>query len=185
LTQEPSKLTVFRPFFIGTNLPYSVKRTEVVAIPIQVFNYQNEAQEVEVILYNENEEFEFAEVDADQALVSNTETEKFKYVTVEAQSAATVSFLIRPLKAGQITIKVVATADSAGDGLEKQLIVEPEGVTQFMNKAILIDLTKNRNFQSTISIAVPSNAVPDSTKIEASAIGDVLGPTFDNLGNLL
>ena len=43
------------------NLPYSVIRGEIVAIPIVVFNYMNKDLTVEVVLEN-NGEFEFAEV---------------------------------------------------------------------------------------------------------------------------
>lgn len=40
------KLTVFRPFFIKTNLPYSVKRGEKLALQILVFNYMPVEQTV-------------------------------------------------------------------------------------------------------------------------------------------
>lgn len=43
------------------NLPYSVIRGEIVAIPIVIFNYMNKDLNVEVVLEN-NGDFEFAEV---------------------------------------------------------------------------------------------------------------------------
>lgn len=43
------------------NLPYSVIRGEIVAIPIVVFNYINKDLTVEVVLENDGD-FEFAEV---------------------------------------------------------------------------------------------------------------------------
>ena len=55
------QLTVFKPFFISMNLPYSVIRGEIVAIPIVVFNYMSKDLSVEVVLEN-NGDFEFAEV---------------------------------------------------------------------------------------------------------------------------
>lgn len=61
LTQRPSKLKVFQPFFVSTNLPYSVKRGEVVSIPIVVFNYLDKDQNAEVTLHNNEQEFVFAE----------------------------------------------------------------------------------------------------------------------------
>jgi len=57
------QLRVFRPFFLSLDLPYSVIRGEIVAIPIVVFNYMNKDLEVDVTLENEQlENFEFAEV---------------------------------------------------------------------------------------------------------------------------
>lgn len=190
LTRQPSKFNVFQPFFVSTSLPYSIKRGEVVSIPIVVFNYLDGSdQRAEVTLFNSDGEFEFAEADEDENIIQRrkraVETQRKKSVTVKSQSGASVSFMIRPLKVGHITIKVVANSAVAGDGIERQLIVEPEGVTQYMNKAVFIDLRSNPEFKTNISISIPPNAVPDSTRIEASAIGDILGPSIDNLDKLM
>lgn len=57
---------MFRPFFVSLDLPYSVIRDEIVAIPIVVFNYMNKDVEADVTLENEQlENFEFAEVSND------------------------------------------------------------------------------------------------------------------------
>ena len=188
LTRQPSKFNVFQPFFVSTNLPYSIKRGEVVSIPIVVFNYMEGDTRAEVTLFNEDGEFEFAEADEEENKVRRkraTETQRKKNVVVKSQSGSSTSFMIRPLKVGHITIKIVANSPVAGDGVERQLIVEPEGVTQYMNKAVFIDLRNNPEFKSNISISIPSNAVPDSTKIEASAVGDILGPSIENLDKLM
>jgi CD109 antigen len=143
----------------------------------------------DVTLFNSEGEFEFAEVNEDENQVRRrrraADAQRKKSVTVKAQSGSSVSFMIRPLKVGHITIKVVASSAVAGDGVERQLIVEPEGVTRYMNKAVFIDLRNNPEFKTNISITIPPNAVPDSTKIEASAIGDILGPSIENLDKLM
>ncbi|CRK99836.1 CLUMA_CG013142, isoform B [Clunio marinus] len=189
LTKQPSKFNVFQPFFVSTNLPYSIKRGEVVAIPIVVFNYMEGDQRAEVTFFNEEKEFEFAEVNDDENQVKRRkraiETQRKKNINVKSQSGTSLSFMIRPLKVGHITIKVTANSAVAGDGVERQLIVEPEGVTQYKNEAVFIDLRNNPEFKTNISITIPPNAVPDSTRIEASAIGDILGPSIDNLDKLI
>lgn len=172
-------------FFVAASLPYSIKRGEVVTLTFQVYNYLADAQDAEVTLFNTNGEFEFAEVIEDQELSCTVDVERVKTVTVDSQSGVTVSFMIRPIKVGTINIKITATTPVAGDGLEKPLIVEPEGVTQYMNKAILIDLTKTTTFKSSVTIEVPANAVENSTRVEASAVGDILGPTLENLDRLM
>jgi CD109 antigen len=189
LTKQSLKLNVFQPFFVTTNLPYSIKRGEVVSIPVLVFNYMDGDQEAEVTLFNSDGEFEFTEVNEEENQVNrprrSIELQRKRTVLVKAQSGVTVSFMIRPLKVGHITIKVTGATNVAGDGIERQLIVEPEGVTQYMNKAVLVDLRINPQFKTNISIEIPKNAVPDSTKIEASAIGDILGPSIENLDKLM
>lgn len=170
-------------------MPYSIKRGEVVSIPITIFNYLDSDQEAEVTFFNEEKEFEFAEVNESENKVRRRkraiESQRKKSVVVKSQTGVSVPFMIRPLKVGHIKIKVVASSTVAGDGVERQLIVEPEGVTQYMNKAIFIDLRNSPELQTNITIAIPPNAVPDSTKIEASAIGDILGPSIENLDKLM
>ena len=188
LTNQPSKLTVFQPFFVTTNLPYSIKRSEVVSIPVLVFNYMEDDQTAEVTLFNSEGEFEFVEINEKANKVRKTrslDTQRTKRILVKSQSGVTVPFMIRPLNVGHITIKVTGTTSMAGDGLERQLIVEPEGVTQYENKAVFIDLRNSSEFKTKFDITIPANAVPDSTKIEASAIGDILGPSIENLDKLM
>lgn len=182
LTQQQTKLTVFRPFFVTTNLPYSIKRGEVTTLSILVFNYMDQDQDAEITLFNSDGEFEFV-------MISENETAKDemrkKTIKVPSQSGVTVSFIIRAVKVGSITIKATGTTPVAGDGLEKQLIVEPEGVTQYFNQAVLIDLTKKNEFKTKTQFTIPANAVSDSTKVECSAVGDLLGPTLENIDNLM
>ena len=69
----------------------------------------------------------------------------------------------------------------------QKLLVKPEGQTQYFNKAILVDLKDpNKNqIKRNISIPIPNNAVPESQKISVSGIGDIMGPTVNNLDDLL
>jgi CD109 antigen len=189
LTKQPTKFNVFQPFFVTTNLPYSIKRGEVVSIPFVVFNYMDQDQETEVTFFNSDQEFEFTEINEDENQIKKSkrslDSQRKKSVFVKSQTGVSMSFMIRPLKVGHITIKVVATSALAGDGVERQLIVEPEGVTQFMNKAVFIDLKNSPEYTTDFSISIPADAVPDSTRIEASAVGDILGPSLENLESLM
>ncbi|CAH1734421.1 unnamed protein product [Chironomus riparius] len=189
ITDSASKLRVFQPFIVDTNLPYSIKRGEVVSVPIIIFNYLDSDQTTTVTMFNADAEFEFINPDEEENAVKKqkltTETERKQEIVLKSDEGATVSFMIRPLKVGQITIKVVAESQMAGDGIEKKLKVEPEGVTQYMNEAVLIDLRSEKEFKRTIEILVPPEAVKDSTRVEVSAIGDILGPSIDNLDKLI
>lgn len=189
LTSEASKLNVFQPFFVSTNLPYSIKRGEVVAIPMIVFNYMESDQEVEVTLFNTDKEFEFVEVNEEKNSVRrrrrSIDAQRKKKIFVKSNEGTTASFMIRPFKIGHITIRITAQSAVAGDGVEQKLLVEPEGVTQFMNEAVLIDLQETTEYKKTIDIVIPENAVQDSTRIEAAVVGDILGPSIENLDNLM
>uniref|UniRef100_A0A1Q3FP24 CD109 antigen n=1 Tax=Culex tarsalis TaxID=7177 RepID=A0A1Q3FP24_CULTA len=185
LTQQPRKLNVFLPFFVSTNLPYSVKRGEIVSIPVVIFNYMESGQTAEVTFDNSEYEFEFADVENEIHENTKSETSRKKTVEVASNSGRTVSFMIRPTKLGHITIKVTATTALAGDGVERQLLVEPEGLPQYVNKAAFVDLRSTPEVMKNFTVEVPKNAVPDSTRVEVSVIGDVLGSTVQNLDSLI
>lgn len=190
LTQQPSVFKVFMPFFVTTNLPYSIKRGEIVAIPISIFNYLQRDLLVEITLFNQDREFEFIELNEKESRLrrkgeASPDSAKTKHVNVISNDGASVSFMIRPFKVGYCTIKVIATSAVAGDGFERQLLVEPEGITKYVNEAFLIDHDENYELEKEINLIIPPNAIPESIKIQAAATGDIVGPTIENLDKLM
>ncbi|XP_065299747.1 CD109 antigen-like isoform X1 [Dermacentor albipictus] len=186
IAPSQAKVTVFRPFFVTASLPYSVLRGESVAIQCVVFNYNSKPVEAEVTLENRRGEFIFSSLSND-VTGEEGKDRRSKKVTVPARDGVPVSFLITPLKLGYIDIRVSATSSLAGDAILKKLLVKPEGSKQHFNKAILID-RRNPSAPPTVSnitIPVPKNAVPGSERISISAIGDLLGPSVNNLDQLL
>lgn len=65
LTRQPKHLRVFKPFFVSLDLPYSVKRGEVLSVPIVVFNYMDSSTNAEVTLHNVEQDFEYVEMTND------------------------------------------------------------------------------------------------------------------------
>jgi len=188
LTKQPTNLNVFQPFFVSMNLPYSIKRGEIVSIPISVFNYLENDLTVAVTLYNEDSEFEFIDAKkSDNTLRQKRAIENLrtKNIVVLSQQSNSILFIIRPLKVGLIKIKVIANSPVAGDGVERYLIVKPEGVTKYTNKAIFIDLTSSEKLETNFNIEMPLDVVSDSIRIEASATGDILGPSIENIDKLM
>jgi CD109 antigen len=59
LNENPTSLRVYRPFFISTTLPYSVRRGEQLTLSIQIFNYLTSDQDVSVTMSNDAQQFEF------------------------------------------------------------------------------------------------------------------------------
>lgn len=182
VARSPSKVTVFRPFFISLNLPYSIIRGEAVAIQIVVFNYMQKDVEAVVVLKNSGQ-FDFVTFESDANEISLPQ--KSKRVMVKSSDGALVSFMIQPKILGYVDIEVSAQASNAGDRVLKKLLVKPEGVTLNFNKAILVDLRKNPTFNRNVKVDIPQYAVPGSQRVEVTAIGDILGPAINNLDSLL
>lgn len=82
--------------------------------------------------------------------------------------------MVKPKKVGPVNIKVTARSSRAGDGVERILQVEPEGVTQYENLAMIVDLRDRTQFDGNFTFEIPKNAVSDSTRIEISAVGTCL-----------
>lgn len=102
-----------------------------------------------------------------------------KRLNVNSNDGKAVSFMIRPKKIGSITIKVTATSPVAGDSVERLLLVEPEGVTQYKNVANFVDLSDKSEFEKMVEINVPKTAVPDSTKVTVSVVGKLTKKHID------
>lgn len=182
-----------------------MKRGEIISIPVGVFNYLDDDFDVEVTLHNTDQELEFVqmanEVDAPSRLqwincfcrlslilqYFSLEIELYrrKTIHVNANDGAGLSFMVKPKRVGPLTIKVSARTPRAGDGVERVLQVEPEGATQYENLAMLIDLRDKTQFDGNFTFEIPKNAVPDSTKIQVSAVGDILGGSIKNFEKLI
>nr|XP_018897644.1 PREDICTED: CD109 antigen-like isoform X2 [Bemisia tabaci] len=184
LLSVPKKLTVFKQFFVSLDLPYSVIRGEVLAIPVVVFNYLNKDLSVDVTLENVGQ-FEFADHSNEVDEPQKVELYRRKKVAVKANSGSNTVFLIKAKDLGYISIKVTATSALAGDAVERKLLVKAEGVTQYKNKAIFVDLRRNSSFNTNVTLDIPPNFIPGSDFVEVSAVGDLLGPSLPNLANLI
>lgn len=115
----------------------------------------------------------------------DTDASRTKPVAVKSNDGAGVTFMIRPLKVGQLTVKVTAVSPMAGDGIERILPVTPEGSPYYENRAVFVDLRDKSSLERSLKIDVPDHAVPGSLTAEISAIGDVMGATVRNIHNLI
>ncbi|XP_015122489.1 CD109 antigen isoform X1 [Diachasma alloeum] len=185
LIEAPRKLKVFKPFFVSVDLPYSVMRGEIVAIPIVVFNYMDRDITADVTIEHSGQ-FEFAEV-SNEVHDNGPKLELYrtKRVDVKANSGAGVSFMVIPRELGYIPLKATATSKIAGDSVEHKLLVKAEGETQYRNRAVFLDLRTVSSLSTNITVDIPKNIVPGSEHIEISAVGDILGPSIPNLESLI
>ncbi|KAI8125143.1 CD109 antigen [Lucilia cuprina] len=184
MVTNPTNIEVFQPFFVSTNLPYSVKRGEVLSIPVIIFNYMDKALDAEVTMENTDDEYDFTEVSNEIEELVLEDKQRVKMVTVPSNSGKSLSFMIRPNKVGEITLKIKAITALAGDAMHQKLKVEPEGVTQYENQAIFITPSKEP-IKETLEAAIPKEAVLDSEYLEFSVVGDILGPTIKNIDKLV
>jgi len=144
---------------------------------------------IDVTLFNELGEFVFTKPSQSNADDPETEQEQqTKQILVAADEVASLTFLIRPEQVGHIRLQLTAktTDGTAGDKVEELLLVKAEGQIQYFNKAVMVLLNEtNPSFLESVDIQIPSDVVPGSRLITVKAIGDILGTSIQNLGNLL
>ncbi|XP_013104382.2 CD109 antigen [Stomoxys calcitrans] len=182
MTENATNILVSQPFFVSLNLPYAVKRGEIVNIPVVVFNYMATQVEAEITMENVDDEYDFVGTDG------NVLTDKVmsQQVTVPTNIGNVVSFTIFPKRVGYITLKVKAVTPLAGDIVHQKLKVEPEGVTQYKNEALFVNIPANGEpLKHTFKAEIPADAVVDSEFIEFTAVSDLLGPTIENIDRLV
>ncbi|KAH8358295.1 hypothetical protein KR084_011835 [Drosophila pseudotakahashii] len=190
MTKNPSRIRVFRPFFISTNLPYSVKRGEIIAIPVVVFNYMDTQVEASVWLDNSDQEYDFSEVITAKQAGDVQQTRRSKRLTIPARNGRSLSFMIRPKKVGLSTLKITARCPWAQDTIHETLRVEADGVTKYVNKAILIRASRRHSrslgeWEQSIVLTPPPDVVPDSEYSEISVGGDIQAPNLEHLDVLV
>ncbi|XP_073822275.1 thioester-containing protein 1 allele S3-like [Musca autumnalis] len=181
----PTDITTIQPFFISLNLPYSVKRGEIISISILVHNYHEEEVEAEISLFNDAGEFNFMDSTIIQANRGSQEQKRMKSLKVPPNSIGSVAFLINPKQVGDVSLRVSATNTMSQDGVIRKLRVEPEGMIKRHNKPLYINVQRGDKTRATFHIEIPPDVVPQSEFISLSVSGNHLAPTLKNLNGLV
>ncbi|CAH1779861.1 unnamed protein product, partial [Owenia fusiformis] len=171
-----AKLTVFQPFFISLTLPYSVVRGEEFGLIITVFNYMDDDMEVTLTL-KKSLDFKVKHGnDIDSMEPVNKEV--VEKIMIPANSGKSQTIWIVTEELGNVKIEVMAQSTAAADAVERTLLVEPEGVTKYINKMVFHDLSAGA-YSETYDLSVPTTAINGSKRGEICVVGDIMGPALD------
>lgn len=186
VTDQPSNVTVFRPFFLVADLPFSVIRTEIVTIQVLIFNYLEVTLNPVIVTLNKTGNASEFDIMAPSAGSRPLSVQSFQAnATVRPGDVQAVTFRIRPTTVGVIDLNFKAVSPYAGDAIVASLRVRAEGSPQYFAVSEFIDLRNTSRFNGNMSISIPNNAVPGSQYIEFSVIGDLMAPVIANLRNLI
>uniref|UniRef100_A0A8C1EJF4 CD109 molecule n=1 Tax=Cyprinus carpio carpio TaxID=630221 RepID=A0A8C1EJF4_CYPCA len=176
----PAELTVFRDFFVSLNLPAFLIRGELLLLEVNLFNYMDVDLEVMVVVA-ESWMFEFVSPDNGGFSLDNV-----RKASVLSNNITTLLFPIRATALGEIPISVKATSVYSSDWVYKTILVKPEGLEQSFTQTLFLEFQLNqKTLTRTMSFSFPPNVVPDSQRASISAVGDILGPSIDNLDSLV
>ncbi|AKB86242.1 alpha-2-macroglobulin family protein [Methanococcoides methylutens] len=159
-------LTVFQEFFIDPDLPYAVIRGEEFPVQVQVYNYLDKPQEVQLTLSGADW---FDLVGEDVVMVS-----------VDANSVTHASFTIRPTEVGVQEVELTGQTTEKADAVRKTVIVEAEGVTrEIVDNGIL------KEGSVELDTTLPEGIVPDSEKVLVSFTPSIVAQTITGVDDLL
>ncbi|KAL7028444.1 hypothetical protein ACKWTF_005838 [Chironomus riparius] len=183
LSDNIPEVSIFLPFFLSIELPYSVKRNEVLIQDILIFNYLPRRQTVEVKI-TKNDGFEAVELenygwkDVKGFYVKSIKTYVNKNIKLQ--------FALKSDIIGFIPFEVTAKGPLAGDGIKKQLRIIPEGISRSITSSVFIALdSKNPEEKATLTCTFPKSAYMDTTSVSATVAGDVFGKALINLDKLI
>eukprot|EP00079_Xenopus_tropicalis_P028439 XP_012823393.1 PREDICTED: complement component 4A (Rodgers blood group) isoform X1 [Xenopus tropicalis] len=150
---EPLKVKVFKDFHIYLRVPYSVKRFEQMELRPILYNYND--KDLEVKVYMEQTE--------DICSPGSGESKPhIKQVTVAANSALPVPFVVVPIGKSNPVVSVVALATSlVSDAVKKSMKIVKEGASVLEEKSYIIDPTDITRQSIDFEEELPSNIIPD------------------------
>ena len=161
------QLTVFQPFFLTVDLPYSAIRGEEFPVKVSIYNYLDTEQTVQVEL-EQADWFEMLSTSVQQ-------------ITIAPNDIGGVQFNIRLTKLGVNQLKVTARSGQAADAMIKDMIVVAEGVSREM----VDNLVASAGNSYQVDTSIPDGVIEGSGRAYIAITGSYLAQTIDGLDQLL
>jgi hypothetical protein len=156
---------VFQDFFVDIDLPVSLTQGDQISIPVGVFNYLPEAQEVRLVVKPEPW-FELLG-EGEQTL------------TIASNDVEVVYFPIRVLKFGRRGFQVTAWGETMSDAIRREVNVVPNG------KEIRLTESDWLRESRELEVEVPPEAVPETPHIEVKIYPGVMAQVVEGLEKIL
>ncbi|MCP4548029.1 MAG: hypothetical protein GY835_16310 [bacterium] len=158
---------VFQDFFVDVDLPVSLTQGDEISIPVGVFNYLPDAQEVRLVVEPESW-FELLDPDlAEQTL------------TIGSNDIEVVYFPIHVLKFGRRGFQVTAWGEHKSDAIRREVNVVPDGKEFRFSESDW--LRGDEEFDA----GIPPEAVPDTGYVEVKIYPGVMSQVVEGLQKIL
>jgi hypothetical protein len=156
---------VFQDFFVDIDLPVSLTQSDEISIPVGVFNYLPEAQQVRLVV-EPNDWFE---------LMGSGEQE----LTIASNDIEVVYFPIRVLEFGWQGFQVTAWGEKMSDAIRREVNVVPNGKAIHHTESDWLRESKR------VPIEVPAAAVPGATSVEVKIYPGAMAQAVEGLEKIL
>jgi len=158
-------LKVFQDFFVEPDLPRFLTVGDEVAVPVSIFNYLDEAQEINLEVAQAGW-FEFVE----------TPTLRF---TVAPNEVMAAYLPIRVTTFGAHEFQVTATGSAMSDAVVRAVEVLPDG------KAMAVATSGKLTTTQSFAIDLPPNTIPGTGRVAVKIYPGVISQVIDGLEGML
>jgi len=172
---------VFQDFFVDIDLPGSLTQGDEISIPVGVFNYLPEVQEVRLVVEQE---------DWFELLGEGEQT-----LTIASNDIDVVYFPIRVLKFGRQGFQVTAwgeqmraspsAGEMAGDAIRREVTVVPDGKEFRLSESDWLRESADSENPLEVKIEIPTGAVPGTGYVEVKVYPGVMAQAVEGLEKIL
>ena len=164
-------IRVFQDFFVDIDLPVSLTQGDEISIPVGVFNYLPEAQEVRLVV--EQEDWFELLGEAEQTL------------TIASNDIDVIYFPIRVLKFGRQGFQVTAWGDKMSDAIRREVNVVPDGKEFRLTESDWLRESADRSGPLEVVIEIPPGVVTDTLYVEVKIYPGVMAQAVEGLEKIL
>jgi hypothetical protein len=162
-----SGVKVFQDFFIDLDLPVALTQGDEVAVPVAIYNYLPERQDIELTL-DRAPWFELME--------GSTIQKK----SVEKEEVSVAHFRIKAKEAGMHKLTVTARGKSLSDAISRDVEVSPDGKKYVVYKG---DFVGSQGVTSTVDI--PREAVPGASALSVTVYPRPMAQVIEGMDRFL
>ncbi|XP_042903031.1 alpha-2-macroglobulin isoform X2 [Parasteatoda tepidariorum] len=183
-----TSITAFQAFFIDYTLPISVIRGEEFVVVVSISSYTEGALPITVTL-EDPEGFEVVGDSINGDICVHPDSSVNLPITLKATKVGKVQIIVKAetAQSSQVCGDSPTSDSYARDAIMKPIEVEAEG---FFNDNVINTLfcpsdNDDNSFETSITLSLPNDVVPDSSRAYMDFTGNVLGPAINNLNNLV
>ncbi len=158
-------MRVFQDFFVDIDLPVSLTQGDQISIPVGVFNYLPQAQEVRLVV--EPEPWFELLGEAEQTL------------TIASNEIDVVYFPIQVKEFGRQGFQVTAWGETMSDAIRREVRVLPNGQEVRLSDSNWLREDKE------ISLNIPSEVIPKTPQVEVKIYTGALAQVVEGLEKIL
>lgn len=159
------KVKVFKEFFVDFELPKNLVETDIISVPITVYNYTNETIST-ILTVPEQQWFSLQ----DKNPIS---------LNIEPESSKMVYVPITILKSGMNKFRVEATSNSSSDIIEKEIVVSPKGY-----KIEKVVSTGTLDEDITEDILILEDIVENTASAKVKIYASTMSQTIEGMENI-